>query len=600
VLATAPYGFIHIVRPLLDCPYRKDALLGPTLFHSMLIVWAVAIPALVTRILWLGGRVLSVEVACLFGFAYVTFSNAMIGSTTADVAAAAVKAQVQPIPAAMLRKTGVPSHCCEASSPRNDAGSDPYIYRQSSVLSLATSSPPRFHMSSVATVDATTDEDVRVLRNDDYCVAVVGAGVAGLVAAATLRRLGISVILLERKASSVDAESGADLALWPSAITILRELGVPDDFFLNHCYPLDTVQMCNMDFAASNATVLKTLDMKRVTGGTGERFVLISRVKLMSALRDLVPSGAVIYGATVDHVEENEESDSATVYYKSAADGEIQYSISSRIVIGADGAHSALRSHVVKQAGGDASVRYCGEVCYRGVIPLTDDGRACDEVLRSLFSAAAAGDTSRTMRINYGAGLRSSIGYMSFDKSVGYWWVKQLQPEDSSNRDKLTVCSWPEPLKTLHDLTPLHSFYVHAIEDCAVLPKWSSPRVVLAGDSAHAVSPNMGQGACQAVEDSFVLATQLGQFWGERDGQLEAFYIFERTRKPFTNAVRSEARMQLLLGQLQRPWAVAVREAVLRYMPTSVLEGKLIKQIFPVTEYISSFRAIERDTLACR
>jgi 2-polyprenyl-6-methoxyphenol hydroxylase-like FAD-dependent oxidoreductase len=120
----------------------------------------------------------------------------------------------------------------------------------------------------------------------------------------------------------------------------------------------------------------------------------------------------------------------------------------------------------------------------------------------------------------------------------------------------------------------------------------------LVGDSAHAVTPNMGQGACLAIEDGFVLATQLGEFWGERDGHLEAFYEYERARKPYTTQVRGEARIQLFLGQLQHPWAVAAREIILRYMPASMLEGKLKKQNFPIAPHVERFHDVGRDAVA--
>ena len=45
----------------------------------------------------------------------------------------------------------------------------------------------------------------------------------------------------------------------------------------------------------------------------------------------------------------------------------------------------------------------------------------------------------------------------------------------------------------------------HAIVDRAPISKWSRDNVTLIGDACHAVTPNMGQGACMAIEDAFVL-----------------------------------------------------------------------------------------------
>ena len=39
--------------------------------------------------------------------------------------------------------------------------------------------------------------------------------------------------------------------------------------------------------------------------------------------------------------------------------------------------------------------------------------------------------------------------------------------------------------------------------------KWTKGNVILLGDSAHAMQPNLGQGGCMAIEDAFQLAKDL-------------------------------------------------------------------------------------------
>jgi 2-polyprenyl-6-methoxyphenol hydroxylase-like FAD-dependent oxidoreductase len=344
-----------------------------------------------------------------------------------------------------------------------------------------------------------------------------------------------------------------------------------------------------MDFMGGvRADVLKTIDMRNVVEGTGERFCLVPREPLMQCLRSLVDAACVVYEAEVERVVESDEMDSATVYYTDFSGREC--SVNARVVVGADGARSAMRAKVVEQAGGDSRVNFCGEVCYRGIVRL-DDKMIDVEAMRSLFPDSAA---DRTMRINYGAGLRSSFGYMSNpgEDELAYWWVKQVVDTMPTHRGKMANCPWPEPLRSLHNATPDGSFYVHAIEDSAVLPKWSSTRIVLAGDAAHAVTPNMGQGACMGIEDGFVLATQLVRFWSERDGHLEAFYEYERLRKPGATAVKGEARTQLLLGQLSHPLAVRARDMFLRTIPAVILEKKLHRQNFAIAPALDLYREI--------
>lgn len=424
----------------------------------------------------------------------------------------------------------------------------------------------------------------------DVDIVVVGAGVAGLASAAALTKMGLRVEVLERRTDALTAESGADLALWPGAITILKELGVPVSFFDDDCFALHTVHMCNMDFApgadeSPKATVLTTIDMNAATDGTGESFVLVSRHALMTRLRALVDTGLVKYGATVKNIIEAEGS--VRVHYEL---GEEAVSVTSHVVLGCDGARSAVRAHVAPSA---PPVRFCGEVVHRGVLELTAE----KEKLIALLPDKA---DAHVMRINYGAGLRSSFGHMSGDGTLAYWWVKQPATEMPSERSRSAAITaaahadWPKPLRSLLDATPDEAYYVHAVEDSAALESWSKGNVALVGDAAHVVTPNMGQGACLAVEDAFVLCTQLRANWDSKnkhDVDVDAaFTRYEQVRKPFAEQVASEARKQLFLGQLRSRITVFLREFVLRNMPTSILIKKLKANNFPVTEFVDTFR----------
>lgn len=57
--------------------------------------------------------------------------------------------------------------------------------------------------------------------------------------------------------------------------------------------------------------------------------------------------------------------------------------------------------------------------------------------------------------------------------------------------------------------------------------RWSSSNITLLGDACHPATPNNGQGACMAIEDAFVLATLLAEYWDKPDGHVEAFYLYE-------------------------------------------------------------------------
>jgi salicylate hydroxylase len=67
---------------------------------------------------------------------------------------------------------------------------------------------------------------------------------------------------------------------------------------------------------------------------------------------------------------------------------------------------------------------------------------------------------------------------------------------------------------------------------------WGRGRIQLIGDAAHAMLPNIGQGACQAFEDAYILARWLD---ADRGNPIEAFENFRRVRIPRVQAVQKLA-----------------------------------------------------------
>ncbi len=402
-------------------------------------------------------------------------------------------------------------------------------------------------------------------ESTDVDVVIVGAGIAGLVSAAVLTRGGLSVSVLERRKDANVAEDGADLALWPGAVQVMKKLGVPPSFFADECYALHTVHMCNMDFGEEIpvADVLTTIDMCEVTRESGENFALVARAPLMRRLRGLVREDVVRYGVVVDRV------DGTTVW---CADGT---KISGRVVLGCDGARSVVRRTYV--APDAPPPRYAGEIVLRGVLDV-------DEKLSEFLPDQP---DSRVMRINYGAGLRSSFGHMSGDGSVAYWWVKV----PATNRDHVVdVKQWPAPLRALHDATPDERRYTHCVEHSKALESWSRECVALVGDAAHLVTPNMGQGACMAIEDAFVLGTLLLRDW---NAELESVFArYRDVRKPYADMVAAEAWKQLVIGQVTAWPLVWLRNKILRNVPPSVLQRKLKGNCFNVVEYLRLFDSV--------
>lgn len=469
----------------------------------------------------------------------------------------------------------------------------PYIYN----VLLGKSPPPFILYPKLSQERALTEEDQ---------VIIAGGGVSGLVLAACLQRLGIPCTIVEKKSQETH-EDGADLGLWPSSIKILQALGIPDSFWRTKSYPVRRVYMTKLHDQSAQENkkedVLKLVDMNQVVKGTGEHFRLIGRQELMDVLHGLVDPSRIMYSTKIENIEE--DANGVTVHLESTVEKpKSKYSdyiiyntnnatnnedhkkvLRGRIVVGADGINSLCRN-IIRSAKGhvDEASRYCGELCYRGVCDLKSNGEISKLFLENERKKPAA------MTIFYGDGIRASWGLIDQTQSKGFWWIKVKSPTPEPNPN--APLSWPHPLNLLYHSTDHSSLYVHPILDRIPSNKWCNERVVLVGDAAHPVTPNMGQGANMSIEDVFVLSTLLSKYYHyDKDGHQEAFYQYFKTRHPHTTKIANESYQQSKIGQWTNPHLIKIRETMMRLIPASVLQKKLRNvNLFNVQPWIDAFK----------
>lgn len=80
---------------------------------------------------------------------------------------------------------------------------------------------------------------------------------------------------------------------------------------------------------------------------------------------------------------------------------------------------------------------------------------------------------------------------------------------------------------------------------------WSSGNVVLIGDAAHAMSPNLGQGANCALVDALALASHIAAGNPDRDISL-ALVSFEQDRRPLVDRLQQQGRSDERTSALRR------------------------------------------------
>ena len=308
-------------------------------------------------------------------------------------------------------------------------------------------------------------------------VAIVGGGIGGLTAALALRAAGHDPLVFERTTSYRPV--GAGISLWPNGIKALASLG------LGEAVAALGGRMDRMSYADHTGRTLTDFSLVPLYERVGERAWPVARAALQSVLLDALGADRVRTGACCTEVDPA----AGTVHF---ADGS---SVRADLVVGADGTHSALR-HLV--AGAPVARRYAGYVNWNGIVDADP--------------SIAPPDTWLTW---VGAGMRASV--MPVGGGRLYWFFDVPLPADAlgalaSPADILPArfSGWAPAVQALLGRALDGPVTVAPIYDIDPLDRFSAGRLVLIGDAAHAMAPDLGQGGCQAMEDAVTLARCLG------------------------------------------------------------------------------------------
>ena len=150
-----------------------------------------------------------------------------------------------------------------------------------------------------------------------------------------------------------------------------------------------------------------------------------------------------------------------------------------------------------------------------------------------------------------------------------YWFGTKQSPageqdEDDPREELLKrFRQLPEPVSTLIRSTSPENLIRHDVFDRPTRFPWGRGRITLLGDAAHAMTPSMGQGGCQAIEDGVVLAHELTKS-ADVPTSLRAYELRRHRR------TKAFVRHSALFSKLShgRPWwAKLVRDSVVEWIP---------------------------------
>ncbi len=367
-------------------------------------------------------------------------------------------------------------------------------------------------------------------------IIVAGGGIGGLAAGAALRQAGCEVEIFER--APAGRPEGSGITVQANAMLVMRALGLEQRVMAEGCVLTEGALFDH------EGRVLERMDLAAMTP-VDACGVAIHRTRLLDALREAAPP--VTHGVAVEGFEPTE----AGVVVR-LSDGSTRRADA---LVGADGLRSRVRAGLL----GDEPLRYAGYTTWRGVARgVASDGRATGEY--------------------WGPGAR--FGVVPIGHGETYWFAVRNAPEGGSDegdpREGLLGLfgGWPEPIGALIEATPREAVIRTDTFDRPPSPKWGAGRVTLLGDAAHPMTPNLGQGAAQALEDALVLARQVEATPGDLEGALRRY---EAQRQPRA-AWMVEASWQMgAIGQWEGAFARGVRNLLLRMTPKGAVKRRLAK-----------------------
>jgi 2-polyprenyl-6-methoxyphenol hydroxylase-like FAD-dependent oxidoreductase len=366
---------------------------------------------------------------------------------------------------------------------------------------------------------------------------IVGAGIGGLTLAIALQRKGFQVTVVEQAPEIKPI--GAGLGLAANAVKAFAEIGM-DSEVLKAGKVLAKVLIKD-----TKGRVLLSTDSEKISRkfGAVDNFT-IHRADLHDVLlRHLQADTLQLNKQCVDI---NKNPDGVSLRFQDGTTFNADY------VIACDGIHSIFRRKLVPQS----EVRYAGYTCWRAVIenpPLTN----MDE-------------TSET----WGHGSR--FGIVPLANNRLYWFACLNAAANSSLKnyrveDLITHFGrFHKPIPDIIRSTKDNQLIWGDIIDVKPLTTFAFDNIVLMGDAAHATTPNMGQGACLAIEDAVVLSNLL-----TANNPREAFKKFEVMRRDRTRKIVEGSWRIGQIAQLENPILARLRDVAVRATPPGVAEKQM-------------------------
>ena len=368
-------------------------------------------------------------------------------------------------------------------------------------------------------------------------ITIIGAGIGGLTTALTLQQKGFAFSVYE--SADEIKPVGAGIILANNAMQVMQKLGLQEK--------LERAgnRISAMKITDPNLKPLSVVDLTSFEQKYQVSNLAIHRADLQKILAEEIGLDNINFSKRLAKVEKN------TRYNLTFANN---LTLQTDIIIGADGIKSVVRN----QLFAENTIRNANQICWRGVGEIDLPQQYHNELNEA-----------------WGKGKR--FGFVKISDRKVYWYALANAKDFTGKRVDLAELfqDFHSDILAIIKTSIQSKIIISEITDLQPIKKWQAGNVCLVGDAAHATTPNLGQGACQAIEDAYVLGKCLEN---EADVQT-AFKNYEQIRIKKAHAIVNSSWQIGKLAHLDSIFGIWFRNKLMKHMPKSA-NKKQLKMIF--------------------
>lgn len=358
-------------------------------------------------------------------------------------------------------------------------------------------------------------------------VNIIGAGIGGLATALTLKQRGLNVNIFE---SSTEIKPvGAGILLANNAMQVFQKLGIQDKI------EKAGNKISYMKITDTQLNNIFVVDLSEYEKKYGVHNIAIHRGELQKILANESGYNNINLSKRLSKIEKAE-------FFKLTF--EDKSTIESKLVIGADGIKSVVRNQLFEKS----TLRNPNQICWRGI---------CETHLPQKYHH----------ELNEAWGKGKRFGFVKISDKKVYWYALANSKNIEASNVNLTefFSEFHSDILNIISATKKEQIIVSDIFDLKPIQKWQSENVCLVGDAAHATTPNLGQGACQAIEDAYVL----GKLLDNGIAIENTFKAYENLRRKKAHTIVNRSWTVGKMAHIENRLGIWLRNFAMKNMPKS-------------------------------